>query len=549
MKTRRGIIMLAFAIMPFCYSMAQNVEQYSWEHLPQAEMPVFKPDTFNIIQYGATPGGMVLCTESINNAIRDCNAKGGGVVLVPSGLWLSGPIVLKSNVNLHISRSALLQFTADKSQYHLAEGNFEGHASIRNESPLSGTNLTNIAITGEGVIDGHGEVWRAMGKERVTENEWKQMTATGVTSSDGKTWYPSESYARGAQAKNAGYLQPGKSLQDYEDIKDFFRPNLLVLTNCKKILLQNASFENSPGWCLHLLLCEDLTLDGVHVRNEANAQNGDGMDIESCSHVLVENCTLDCGDDGICIKSGKDEEGRKSGKASQYIVVRNNIVYKAHGGFVIGSEMSGGAHDIFVYDCTFIGTDNGLRFKTVRGRGGIVENIYVRNISMHDIVHDAILFDMYYFAKAPTLAQTNGRVDIPPVNEGTPQFRKFYISNLVCDGAEQAILIRGLPEMSIRDITLENVSIRAKKGADIIEAQDINMENVTLLCDQSQPLINIENSSGVSFNKLQSLNTSRLLFSINGDRSKLISVQHTILPRNAADFRYGAEKSALVISN
>jgi len=546
MKIYKTTLLTAVAAALFFTSRAQLAEKYSWDHLPLASRPSFKTDTFSIVKYGAVPDGITLCTQSINNAIDDCSAHGGGVVLVPEGLWLTGPVVLKSNVNLHISTAALLQFTADKSQYHLIEGNFEGHKAIRNESPLSGTDLVNIAITGQGVIDGHGEVWRAIGKDRVTENEWKQLTATGVVSSDGKMWYPSESYARGAAADKDGH-----SLKDYSDRKDFFRPNLLVLNNCKKVLLQNTSFRNSPAWCLHFLLCEDLTVENVHVHNEANAQNGDGMDIESCSHVLVEHCTLDCGDDGLCIKSGKDEEGRRAGKASQYIVIRNNIVYKAHGGFVIGSEMSGGAHDIFVSDCTFIGTDNGLRFKTVRGRGGIVENIYIKNIVMHDIVHDAILFDMYYFAKAPTLEQTNGKVAIPPVDEGTPRFRRFFISNLVCDGADRAMLIRGLPEMSIADISLKRITIKANTGANIIEAQGIDMDSVTLDCGQTQPLITIENSRQVTFNGFRTIQDPKLLFSINGDRTKEINVAHSDLPvhGNRADFKYGAKESALSISD
>jgi polygalacturonase len=525
-------------------------EKYSWENLPRAEQPSFKTDTFNIIKYGAKADGATLNTESINNAITDCNNKGGGVVLIPQGLWLTGPVILKSNVNLHIDRAALLQFTDDKSQYKLILGNYEGHKAIRNQSPISGTDLTNIAITGEGVIDGHGEVWRAMGRDRVTESEWKELLASGgELSNDGRTWYPSASYAKGAKISNVGYVDPEKSLKDYEAIKDYFRPNLIVINNCKKVLLQGVTFQNSPDWCLHMLLCNDLTLEGVRIRNLPSAQNGDGMDLESCSHVLVENSTVDAGDDGICIKSGKDEEGRKVGKASQYIVIRNNIVYKAHGGFVIGSEMSGGAHDIFVSDCTFIGTDNGLRFKTVRGRGGIVENIFIRNITMRDIVHDAILFDMYYFAKAPTLAQTNGKVDILAVDEGTPQFRKFYISNIVCDGAERAMFIRGLPEMSIKDIYLENVFIKANVGINIMEAQNINLNNITMECDNTGPLINIENSNHITFNQIVPQTNPDLFFSINGDRSGQISVQHTAVSaaKNIIEFKYGADKSALTI--
>src|SRR5882757_3701952 len=167
-------------------------------------------------------------------------------------------------------------------------------------------------------------------------------------------------------------------------------------------------------------MCEDMTLQRVHVKNPWNSQNGDGIDVESCKNVLIEGSTFDCGDDGICIKSGRDEEGRKRGKPTENVIVRNNVVYHAHGGFVIGSEMSGGARNIFVYNCSFIGTDKGLRFKTARGRGGVVEKIYARDIAMKDIVTDAIYFDMYYFTKPPAPGE---KVEIPAVSEATPQFR------------------------------------------------------------------------------------------------------------------------------
>ncbi|MES2279046.1 MAG: glycoside hydrolase family 28 protein [Bacteroidota bacterium] len=548
MKIYQIITAGIFATATLTTALGQTIP-YSWDNLPKVERPTFKADTFNIINFGARADGLTLNTESINKAISTCSEKGGGVVLIPPGLWITGPVVLKSKVNLHISRSALLQFTADKSQYHLVEGNFEGRKTIRNQSPISGTDLTDIAITGDGTVDAHGEAWRALGKDRVTEPQWKQMITTGVLSADGKTWYPSESYAKGAR-KSDGNTTSGKTLKDFEGIKDFLRPNMLVLTNCKRVLLQNTTFQNSPAWCLHTLLCENVTFDGVRVRNLPNAQNGDGMDIESCSYVKVENCTLDCGDDGICIKSGKDEEGRQRGKPSQYIVIQNNVVYDAHGGFVIGSEMSGGAHDIFVSKCTFIGTDNGLRFKTARGRGGIVENIFIRDIYMRDIGHDAILFDMYYYAKALTLAQTNGKVDIPAATEATPQFRKFYISNLVCDGAGRAMLIRGLPEMSIKDIYLNNVTIKSQRGADIIEAQNITLKDVIMDCKDTRPLINIENSRQITFEQVKSVHAPELFLSINGDRCKQVIVKETNIAeaKNQADYNFGADKSVLSIS-
>lgn len=514
---------------------------YSWANLPRIQVPVFKKDTFNITQFGAKPDGITLNTAAINKAIAACSKKGGGVVYVPQGIWLTGPLELQSNVNLHVSRSALVQFTGDKSQYKLVETNFEGKKTVRNQPPISGRNLENIAITGEGVIDGNGDVWRMVKKDKLTESEWKKLIASGgVTSADGKSWYPSEGYRQGEQHRGSF---TGKTIADYEPIKDVLRPNMVVLMNCKKVLLQGTTFQNSPCWCLHPIYCENLTVDGVKVRNPSYAQNGDGLDIESCSYVEVKNSTFDCGDDGICIKSGKDEEGRKVGKASQYMIIRNNVVYRGHGGFVIGSEMSGGAHDIFVTDCTFIGTDIGLRFKTQRGRGGVVENIHIRNINMRDIQHDAISFDMYYFTKAPSLAQTNGKVDIPPVNEGTPQFRKFYINNIVCEGANRAMLIRGLPEMSIKDIHLTNVVIKSRRGPDVIEAQDVSLTNVALQCVESAPLINVENSRDLSFKKVTALTTPKQFYSINGDRSKGIQVDAEV-EKNVI-FNYGAEKTAV----
>lgn len=526
---------------------AQN-EQYSWQHLPHVSSPVFKKDTFNIISYGAKADGITLNTQSINKAIADCSAKGGGVVLIPQGLWLTGPVMMKSNVNLHVSRAALLQFTDDKSQYPLVEGNYEGHAAVRNQSPISGIDLQNIAITGEGIIDGHGEAWRAIGKERLTDNEWKALTASGgVLSENGKTWYPSQSYVDGFKTPDAGVIQPGKKLEDYTSMKDFFRPNMLVLTNCKKVLLEGVTFQNSPAWCLHTLICEDLTLEDVHVKNPWNAQNGDGIDVESCKNVLIEGSTFEAGDDGICIKSGRDEEGRRRGKPTENVIVRNDVVYRAHGGFVIGSEMSGGARNIFVSDCTFIGTDVGLRFKTTRGRGGIVENIYIKNISMRNIVTDAILFDMYYMGKSPG-EDSAGDEKVVPVTEATPQFRSFYVDNVVCIGAEKGLQVRGLPEMNIKNINLQNLVLKTNQGIDIIEGTGISLKNAQLDCKNTSPLINIENSHDISFNNITFTN-AQTLFAVSGKRSTQIKVSNTDVTKaaNKTDFKTGADSNSLTI--
>jgi len=528
---------------------AQN---YSWSNLPSIHKPSFKKDTFNIKKFGAVADGVTLNTKAINAAIDACSSKGGGVVNVPAGLWLTGPVVMKSNVNLHIDRAAILQFTADKDQYPVIAGNWEGHPAARCQSPISGTDLVNIAITGGGIIDGNGDGWRWIAKDRLTEGEWKHKVASGgVVTEDGKTWFPSERSLKGYRTKDAGWLKPGMTVADFADIRDFLRPNLLVLNNCKKVLLEGATFQNSPAWCLHTLLCDDLSLDDVHVRNPWYAANGDGIDVESCKGVLIENSTFDAGDDGICVKSGRDEDGRKRGRPTEEMIVRNDVVYRAHGGFVIGSEMSGGAKNIFVSDCSFIGTDIGLRLKTVRGRGGVVEKIYVKNINMRDIVHQAVFLDMYYFAHPPAIADVySGKttVDVPPVTGATPQFRDIHISNIVCDGAEEGIFVRGLPEMNIREIDLADMVLKAAKGAELIEAQNIGLKNIRLITtDTAQPVVYVENSSNLHFDNISYNAGAGLLFSINGNKSANISVANTDRSKAVHDaaFNYGAAQNAL----
>ncbi len=492
----------------------------------------FKKDTFSIKKYGAVADGFTLNTKAINDAITACNAKGGGVVLVPAGLWLTGPVVLKSNVNLCIAKSAILQFTSDFNQYSLIETNWEGLPAYRNQSPVSATNATNIAITGSGIIDGNGDAWRMVKKEKLTETQWKNKVASGgVLSEDKKTWYPSQKSLAGSKAKNAGVIKDGITKADVEAYKDFLRPNLLVLTKCNKVLLEGVTFQNSPAWNLHPLMCENLTVRNVYAKNPWYAQNGDGIDIESCKNFLIENSTFDVGDDGICIKSGRDEEGRKRNMPTENGIIRNCTVYHAHGGFVIGSEMSGGAKNLYVSDCSFIGTDIGLRFKTTRGRGGIVEKIYVNNISMKDIVAEAILFDMYYMAKDPVVLAGEKReapkVEMLPVTEATPQFRDFHVKNVVCNGAEKAIFIRGLPEMHIKNIDLQDLFIQAEKGIECEEGSDISIKNLKLITKETNPIVSVLNSTNVTIDALKFNDNAELLVNVGGDRSGNIKFKNT----------------------
>ena len=228
--------------------------------------------------------------------------------------------------------------------------------------------------------------------------------------------------------------------------------------------------------------------------------------------------------------------------------MRNNIVYKGHGGFVIGSEMSGGAKNIFVYDCSFMGTDNGLRFKTARGRGGVVENIYVKNIHMKDIVRDAILFDMYYFTKPPA---NNEEVTVPLITESTPMFRNFHISNIVCNGADRGIFMRGLPEMNVQNIILKDMVLKTTKGAELIEARSISIKNVQFLTDKTRSVVYVENGSDIDLDNIAYIANPSLFLSVNGVKSGNIKLSNTLVPNEDSQikFTHGANASMISKSN
>lgn len=545
------ILKLSFCLL----AMSGNaLAQFQGINLPKVRQVGFKTDTFNIKQYNAVADGVTLNTKSINDAITACSEKGGGVVLVPGGLWLTGPIDLKSNVNLHIDRDAVLLFTKDFDQYPIVEGYYEGLPAGRCKSPISGKDLQNIAITGTGIIDGNGDAWRAVKKDKLTETQWQDKIASGgVLSADKKIWYPSEKSFKGAAATEPGVLKDGRTIKDFEVYKDFLRPNMVVLNNCKRVLLEGVTFQNSPAWNLHPFLCSDLTLRSVNVKNPWYAQNGDGIDLESSTNTLIENSTFDVGDDGICIKSGRDEAGRKLGKPTENVIVRNCVVYHAHGGFVIGSEMSGGAKNIFVYNCSFIGTDVGLRFKTTRGRGGVVQNIYVNNINMKDINAEAILFDMYYSAKDPVVLAGENReapkVETLPVTEATPKFTDFHVSNIVCNEAATALFIRGLPEMNISGLYLNNMVIKAKKGIVCTEATGVYIKNFRMITDDTNPVISIDNSQTINLDNVTYNPGSNLLFKISGNKTGDIKVTNTsiALAKNKVEFAAGAMPKSIVI--
>lgn len=468
---------------------ADNPYKQYTQNLPfkMAEVsdPVFPNNEVNLTDFGAVGNGSKLCTEAFAKAIDALTKKGGGKLVVPKGVWLTGPITLKSNINLHVMSGAVITFVPDESQYPIVETVFEGLDTKRCQSPINARNATNVAITGQGVIDGNGQYWRPVKKAKVTDSQWSTFTSSGgIVDKKKAYWVPSEGYAKGEALAQMNVPQNIKSDAEWNSIRRFLRPVMVSFIECKNVKLEGCIFQNSPAWNIHPLMCENVIIKDVLVRNPSYAQNGDALDLESCKNALIINSRFDAGDDGICIKSGKDADGRRRARPCENVVVDGCTVFAGHGGFVVGSEMSGGVRNISVQNCQFLGTDVGLRFKSQRGRGGIVENIYIKGISMMQIKADAITFNMYYNGKSVVENNEDGTAavanDLKPVDETTPIFRNIHIQDIICAGAGRAMEFNGLPEMPIDGITLKNIDIIAEKDAYFNNCKDIKKQNVSV---------------------------------------------------------------------
>jgi polygalacturonase len=489
---KKPVILIGILVLIFSYAdiQARNNYDYLYKNLPftmpKVEAPVFNKNTVSVSDYGGLGNGYTLNTEAFSKAIEALSKKGGGQLIVPAGVWFTGPIVLVSNIDLHLEKGALILFSPDFKLYPLVNTIFEGLETRRCQSPISARKAVNVAITGEGSINGSGEAWRPLKKAKVTDTYWKKVIKSGGVLKDPAYWFPSKGSMKGESISDQNVPRGKLTDSAWLEVKDFLRPVMLNFIECKNVMLQGVLFENSPSWNIHPLMCTDLIIDNITVRNPSFAQNGDGIDVESCRNVLIVNSSFDVGDDAICIKSGKDAEGRLRARPAENIIVDNCKVFKGHGGFVVGSEMSGGVRNISVRNCQFLGTDVGLRFKSNRGRGGLVENIYISDIYMFDIVTDSFLFDLYYGGKSSSEALDDGDVtpvegQNPPVTIETPSFRNIYIKDIVSRNAWRAMYFNGLPEMNISNINVENAIISSQIGAVICESDGIKFKKVHII--------------------------------------------------------------------
>lgn len=421
----------------------------------QVPAPASIPDySVSILDYGAVPDGITSNTEAFSKAVAAVAKMGGGHILVPEGIFLTGPIVLKDCMDLHLERGAVILLSPDKREF------WDGK-SVR--PGISASKRHDVSISGEGIIDGNGAWWRPVKRGKVSDVEWKEYRKMGGTvSEDGSLWYP---FGLNHLPDIAGDARSQERL----------RTHLVRFTDCRQVSVTGVTIQNSPKFHLVPQRCQDVTIEGVTVRCPWNAQNGDGIDLMQCERVLVARCIVDVGDDGICLKGGAGEKALKDGPCKD-IVIEYNTVFHAHGGFVIGSEFSGGMENIIVRHNTFCGTDTGLRFKSAPERGGKTSGIRIHDIIMTDIKDQAIVLQTDY-ADRPAGYEENQAAQ---TRNFMPEFADIEITRVTCRGCSVAIKAEGTGE-TIHDVKVsDSVFFWNDAPTQISAAAEVTLENVRL---------------------------------------------------------------------
>ena len=410
---------------------------------------------YNVTKYGAKRDSSELATKAIANAIEAASKAGGGTIYFPAGKYLTGPIHLKSNITVLIDAGAELHFSDNFDHYlPMVPSRWEG-TDVTNFSPLFyAYKAVNIAIIGRGIIDGHGRKWWNFSEgydEKKPRSKW-QLEFDRL---------------------NKNILRP--DLKGWIE-RGFLRPPFIQPMYCKNVLIEGITIRNSPFWTVNPEFCENVTITAVTINNPPSP-NTDGINPESCKYVHISNCHISVGDDCITIKSGKDSAGRKMAMPAENYTITNCTMLSGHGGVVIGSEMSGGVKKIVISNCVFDGTDRGIRIKTARGRGGIVEDIRVDNIIMKNIREEAIVLDMEY-------AKTN----FEPVSSRTPRFKNIHFSNITAE-TKQAIFVNGLIEMPVEDISFNDIQFESETGILVKNANNVEFHNIRINTKHGSSLV------------------------------------------------------------
>lgn len=468
----RKFFMAALALISIA-AMAQNpYDKYYTADLPCAVehvQPVVFPEySVTLTDFGAVGDGQTDNTEAFAAAMKHLKKQGGGHLIVPDGTWLTGPVKMVSNVDLHLENNAVILGSTNKELYvqasdSLRDGSKKCHALIY------GSKLENVGITGYGTIDGQGIYWRPVKQKKVSEEQWEELLAMGGkvladgNSKNWKVWYPFN--------LNKEYNIPNIATDPI--IQEKMRPHLVNITDSKNVLMEHVHLLNSPKFHFVPTRIQNLIIDGVNIRCPHWAQNGDAMDPGNIQVALIVNCNISCGDDGICMKGGVGQKGVDAGPQRDFLI-RYDTVYRAHGGFVIGSEFSGGMQRLVVKDCYFEGTDIGCRFKSAPGRGGWCEDIYCEDIVMKNIVEEAIHIESGYADKGAGVSAT----DKDNKESFFPDWSNITFRRIMCVGSKQAVLIQGMKGKPVHNLIFDDVMIIGNKhGIKMEFAEDIKFVN------------------------------------------------------------------------
>lgn len=408
-----------------------------------------KSHFINVMDFGAKANGVDNDSISIKKAIDECSKRGGGTIYFPAGTYLTSAIHLVSNITLFIESGVFLKFSPNFNEYPPVKTRWEGVECYGFSPLIYGKDLENVSIVGRGVIDGQGQHW------------WNEIRRKRK---EGKLYPESEMEKKLAELNPDFKKQPsgggGRETQ-------FLRPPLLQLINCKNVLIEGVTLQNSPFWNTHPVYCENLTINAVTFKNPSDAPNTDGLDIDSCKNVRISNCFFDVGDDCLCLKSGIGEDGLRVGKATENVVITNCNMLNGHGGVVIGSETSGGIKNVSISNCLFIGTDRGIRLKTRRGRAGTVEDINISDIIMKDVLCP-IVMNMYYVCGSKPEDEPLFSTKAQTITEVTPWVKNISIANITARGISGvAAFFYGLPERPIENLRLINVELSLNDNSDV----------------------------------------------------------------------------------
>ena len=435
-KVRNIFILLIFTSTTLLNCNKKNNKDEVWKEANKIIETIgttsFPDQVFNIVDFGAIADEKTLNTLAINQAIKKCSESGGGTVLVPEGEFLTGAIHMEDNVNLKISSGATLMFSTDPKDYlPLVKTSWEGILCYNYSPMIYAIEKNNIAITGKGKLDGMSKNenwWKLKGKKKYG---WKEGIACQLDP-EGRPLL--DQYNEQQTPVEERIMGDGH----------FLRPHFIQFLDCKNILLENVTIENSPFWIVHPVLCENITVRGLVINS--NGPNNDGCDPESCKNVLIEDCLFNTGDDCIALKSGRDEDGRAINKPIENVVIRNCIMKNGHGGVVLGSEISGGCKNIFVENCQMSSPelDRAIRIKTNNNRGGVTENIFIRNIQVGEVKEAVIRINCSY-------DQREGQGNF------IPMVKDVYISDIHSKKAQYALKLEGLKgEKCVQNININN---------------------------------------------------------------------------------------------